>query len=592
MVALAMATIYARSGPPWLDSLELTENGTLLSRMNVESGGIYVVQTSTNLMDWSTLMGAHSDNTNCRFLDADIDSNQFLFYRVITIKATPPLANPGGPYRFGEEAVTQNVWYATLDGSASTDDFGIVSYIWSFGDGATITNKGPGVSHTWTNDGIWTISLTVVDTAGQTNSASTTITFTPGALPVAVIDGPRLLNEDVCANGLWYGAWDGSASTDDTSICRYEWNFGDGSTGSSSRVSHSYAGQGVYPLALKVYDNGNRTATAVRNVVVMAGDPPQARITASTLVPEGAQPIAFSARTSSDDRGIYSYRWLFPPRRFEFPGQFRDAAQWSVANGVQDDKLIVTGQNNQWGVAYFFSVGPPLQRGASIEGRVDTSTGHSHAMVGLKNLDASSWHYTRLAHAVYFKNGEARVYEYGNDLGLVTRYDKGASYDFRIETKPTAGARYYLRPSGAGQPYVKIFDTDSYSDGVFTYGADVYSGVWGFDDLAVDSLYSMSMDITTPVFPGGTVCLQVVDRAMQTNVASVVVAPVVGAPPTAVINGPAGGKAGVELTYDGYRSSDDDGIASYTWDFGDGSAPVFGPFVTRNYNTPGISPIP
>ena len=34
--------------------------------------------------------------------------------------------------------------------------------------------------------------------------------------------------------------------------------------------------------------------------------------------------------------------------------------------------------------------------------------------------------------------------------------------------------------------------------------------------------------------------------------------------------GPTNGAAGVELTYDASFSHDDHGLASYTWDFGDG----------------------
>lgn len=594
-----------------------------------------------------------------------------------TVKGAPPVSNPGGPYSFGELGATQAVWYATLDGSASTDDFGIVSYIWSLGDGTVVTNTGPTVFHGWPGPGVWPVTLTVVDAARQSSTNSTIVTFTPGAAPVAVINGPDVVDEtaahsgtwsatfyatnstddfgiwkyawnfgngqtasgavgqttysgvgtytvrltvtdnanqtnttthsvtvqandppvpvingphlltvDVATNGLWYGAWDALASTDDTGIYRYNWIFGDGATASGTQVTHSYAGQGVYPLKLTVTDNGNQSVTATQNVIVVAGNPPVARITASTLNPEGAQPISFSGASSSSDHGIYRYSWSLPPLRFDFAGQYLDPIQWRVANAVQDGKLMITGQNG-WGSAYFFSLGLPVQRTGAFQGRVDTPSGDSHAMVGLKNLNSGSGQYGQLVYAIYFNNGEVRIYESGSDRGRATNYNVGTAYNFRIESKAGSGARYYLRPAGIGEPFAKIFETSNDTDGSFGFGADVYSGVFGFDELIVEGSFSSSRDFTTPVFPGGTVTLKVVDNALLTNTTSVVVAPVTGTPPVAVISGPTNGQAGVELAFNGYFSTDDHANASYTWDFGDGSPAVFGPAVTHSYGTPG-----
>lgn len=65
-----------------------------------------------------------------------------------------------------------------FDASGSSDDHGIVSYSWSFGDGAT--SSGPSaakVTHTYTAAGTYTVTLTVTDGAGHSASASTKLTF-------------------------------------------------------------------------------------------------------------------------------------------------------------------------------------------------------------------------------------------------------------------------------------------------------------------------------------------------------------------------------------------------------------------------------
>jgi aqualysin 1 len=67
----------------------------------------------------------------------------------------------------------------TFDASASTDDHGVISYNWSFGDGSTQStgNSVTKVSHTYTTAGTYTVTLTVTDAAGQTGTASAKLTF-------------------------------------------------------------------------------------------------------------------------------------------------------------------------------------------------------------------------------------------------------------------------------------------------------------------------------------------------------------------------------------------------------------------------------
>ena len=71
--------------------------------------------------------------------------------------------------------------------------------------------------------------------------------------------------------------FDGSGSSDpDGSIDSYSWSFGDSSTATGSRVTHSYAAGGTYTATLIVTDNrGARAATTVP-ITVVAGPVPAA----------------------------------------------------------------------------------------------------------------------------------------------------------------------------------------------------------------------------------------------------------------------------------------------------------------------------
>ncbi|MBD3289057.1 PKD domain-containing protein, partial [candidate division KSB1 bacterium] len=74
----------------------------------------------------------------------------------------PPTADAGGPYNAqpGESIL--------FDGSNSTDDVGIISFEWDFGDGST--GSGVQVNHAYASEGVYDVTLTVTDSAGQTHS--------------------------------------------------------------------------------------------------------------------------------------------------------------------------------------------------------------------------------------------------------------------------------------------------------------------------------------------------------------------------------------------------------------------------------------
>ena len=64
----------------------------------------------------------------------------------------------------------------SFDAGASSDDNGITSYAWTFGDGGSAT--GATASNSYAAAGSYTVTLTVTDTAGQTDSTSQTVSVT------------------------------------------------------------------------------------------------------------------------------------------------------------------------------------------------------------------------------------------------------------------------------------------------------------------------------------------------------------------------------------------------------------------------------
>lgn len=86
----------------------------------------------------------------------------------------PPPGNAAPTANFSASCSRNN---CTLDGSASSDDVGIVSYAWNFGDGTSQTSTSPKTTHAYSSKGNFsvTVTLTVTDGGGLTGSAQQTL---------------------------------------------------------------------------------------------------------------------------------------------------------------------------------------------------------------------------------------------------------------------------------------------------------------------------------------------------------------------------------------------------------------------------------
>ena len=146
-----------------------------------------------------------------------------------------------------------------FDGSGSYDpDNDPLVYEWNFGDGAT--GSGVTATHTYTTPGVYTATLTVSDATLNDSDTCRVIVRGPGNNPPIADAG-----QDKTVYTGTTVVFDGSGSFDpdgDALIC--QWNFGDGSTGSGLRTTHTYSGAGTYTATLTVSDsefNSNDTAS-------------------------------------------------------------------------------------------------------------------------------------------------------------------------------------------------------------------------------------------------------------------------------------------------------------------------------------------
>ncbi|WP_310600900.1 PKD domain-containing protein [Desulfobulbus sp.] len=201
----------------------------------------------------------------------------------------------------------------TFDASASTGS--VTSYQWDFGDGSTSTTAS--ASHTYATAGTYTAKLTVVNSAGATNTTTIAITASRPAVveptpPTAVVStsiatGPAPLTV----------SFDGSGSTaTNTSIASYSWSFGDGASSIGASAAHTYTSAGTYTATLTVTDSKGQSGRIDTPVIVSApvavNKAPQAVISATPTNGLAPLTVTFDGGGSSDSDGtISTYIWNF-----------------------------------------------------------------------------------------------------------------------------------------------------------------------------------------------------------------------------------------------------------------------------------------
>jgi len=162
-----------------------------------------------------------------------------------------------------------------FDASDSTDDRGIASYAWDFGDGTTATGVMPD-PHTYTESGTYIVKLTVTDYFGNVGIAFVFITVGDAGAPTAVIEVTPPSATGDAPFTVYFDASDSSveSSCETCSIVSYSWNFGDTETGTGMTISHPYTTPGTYAVILTVTDsNGNMGYDSVTITVTESGLP-------------------------------------------------------------------------------------------------------------------------------------------------------------------------------------------------------------------------------------------------------------------------------------------------------------------------------
>jgi PKD repeat protein len=256
---------------------------------------------------------------------------------------TEPIIEEGALSLKGEAPFT-----VIFDASNSTDsDNNIVDYGWDFDSDETVDEYGKTVTHTYNEEGTYTVKLYVTDS--DENVGTATVPVEVEAVGITAI----MKADKIEGNVPLTVAFDASGSTfDKGQITSYQWDFGDGTApklGTSS-ISHKYTSIGIFTASVTAIGSDNSTATAT--ILITVREIPLTSCFSSVFA-EGTAPFETSFDPSCSTGTISGYLWDFgdgttstlvkPTHIFTTPGEYTVILEVSDAeNTVDQSETLIT----------------------------------------------------------------------------------------------------------------------------------------------------------------------------------------------------------------------------------------------------------
>ncbi|MBA3656364.1 MAG: PKD domain-containing protein [Gemmatimonadaceae bacterium] len=418
-----------------------------------------------------------------------------------TVRAAPRAATDG-PYAGVEGSAI------AMSGAGSSDvDGTIVSYAWTFGDGST--GAGASVSHTYANDGDYTVTLVVTDNDGLTSSVNSSAHVTNVAPVVGAFDGGRLP-----AGGTYSAS--GSFADPGADAWTATVNFGDGTgtqplslSGKSFTLSHVYSASGNYTVTVTVSDGAGSSSSSA-GVTVLAA--PTAAINGPFSSVEGSS-VSMSGAASTDvDGTISSYAWNFGDGT---TGTGASISHTYAQDGNYTVTLVVTDNDGLTGTTTATAQATNVAPAIAALGNVVQASGSYSATGSFADPGADSWTAT-----VNYGDGSgsAPLSLTGKTFALAHTFAAGQTYTVTVtvsDDDATSTSTHTVRitappVANAGGPYSSSEGSSVAMSGSASSDIDgtVASYAWTFGDggtgtgvnvshtYAQDGNYTVTLTVT------------------------------------------------------------------------------------------------
>jgi KaiC/GvpD/RAD55 family RecA-like ATPase/PKD repeat protein len=269
----ALDTITVQNRSPFA---QFTESAEIVDTdMVIYFNASYSYDLDGSIVSYFWDFGDGTNATGKVVSHAYLDNGNYTVTLVVTddngatdsVNATKTVLNRFPVALYTESATTvytgQTIYFNASD-SYDPDGY-IVNYFWHFGDGTN--NTGVTVSHIYTEDGSYTLNLTVTDDDGSSAVATHVLTILNRAPVASFIIFPQ---QPVADDSITFDATD--SYDPDGTIVNYIWNFGDGNTTATNSgvITHIYHEYGDFNVTLTIVDNDsyNNTTSQIINVPV------------------------------------------------------------------------------------------------------------------------------------------------------------------------------------------------------------------------------------------------------------------------------------------------------------------------------------
>jgi gliding motility-associated-like protein len=249
--------------------------------------------------------------------------------------------------------------------SSNINAANIANWLWSFGDGDSSTVVTT-TSHTYTRSGTYTAGLKITDLVGCSDSIYKQVKVFGPAADFKPSVSTACLSMNVIS-------FTDSSKTDGThNLTKWLWNYGDGTLDSTSAApyKHSYNTDGSYDISLTVTDSYGCSDTKTRQSSVVIAQP-HANFTADTISCIGKN-IFFNNASSGNN---LQYQWtlgdgsaattISPVHAYTSKGSYSVQLSVKDQNGCKDtlkkaNYILIVYPVSSFNVSDSFATCPPL----------------------------------------------------------------------------------------------------------------------------------------------------------------------------------------------------------------------------------------
>jgi len=464
----------------------------------------------------------------------------------ITVEQAHTLEADAGP----DQTVNVDETF-TLNASGSTADYEITGYTWTI-EGTEY--NGEEVTHGFSLPGYYTITLTIEDSMGKTDSDTVNITVVDETPPVADAGEDRTVAVEEVVT------FNASGSYDNVGITNYTWTL-KGEDYYKEEIQHIFINEGVYEATLTVRDEAGNSDSDSVNITVMDQTYPVADAGPDQTVNVG-EIFTLNGSDSYDFVGITNYTWTCESTVLygeEVTHSFSTAGTYTFTLNVTDEAGNY--DTDTVNITVIGDTTPPV-----ADAGPDQNVGIDETFT--LNGSGSSDDGTIVNYTWIHDSLELYGEEVTHSFSTVGTYtftlnvsDEGGNYDTDIvnitvedQTSPTANA------GGNRTVYVNstvVFDGSNSTDNVgiieytWTIEGDEYNGVEVSYIFTETGTYDVTLNVT--------------DAAGNYDTDTITVTVKEIGEPIAHINGPTSIAMGTTATYNGSESTDDHGIVNYTW---------------------------